>query len=70
VQSPFFEFIMPGQDNVLGLPGVTAGSSVADGYWLILEPLAPGDHVLHFEGYCQIKRVSCPVSAQCGILTA
>jgi hypothetical protein len=28
---------------------VTAGSSVADGYWLILEPLAPGDHVLHFE---------------------
>jgi hypothetical protein len=49
VQSPVFDFIMPGRENFLGLPGVTSGSSVADGYWLILEPLAPGDHVLHFE---------------------
>jgi hypothetical protein len=49
VQSPLFDFLMP-QDNFLGLPGVTSGSAVSDGYWLMLEPLSPGEHEIHFEG--------------------
>lgn len=50
VQSPLFDFIMPAADNFLGLPGVTSGSSVSDGYWLMLKPLSPGNHVIHFKG--------------------
>jgi hypothetical protein len=50
VQSPLFDFIMPAANNFLGLPGVTSGSSVSDGYWLLLKPLSPGSHVIHFEG--------------------
>ena len=49
-ESPLFDFIMPAADNFLGLPGVTSGSSVSDGYWLMLEPLSSGHHVIHFEG--------------------
>ena len=49
-QSPLFEFIMPAEDNFLGLPGVTSGSSVSDGYWLMVKPLSSGNHVIHFEG--------------------
>jgi len=47
-QSPLYSFDMPPQNNVLGLPGVRGGLSVADGFWLLLEPLAPGNHVVHF----------------------
>ena len=46
--SPLYPFTMPPQNNILGLPGVTGGFSVTDGYWLLLEPLAPGNHVIHF----------------------
>ena len=48
-QSPFFDFILP-PDNFLGLAGVTSGSAVSDGYWLMLKPLSPGNHVIRFEG--------------------
>jgi hypothetical protein len=48
-QSPFFDFILP-PDNFLGLAGVTSGSAVSDGFWLMLKPLSPGNHVIHFEG--------------------
>jgi hypothetical protein len=48
--SPVFDFRMPAEDNALFLPGVTSGSSVSDGYCLLLEPLRQGRHVLHFEG--------------------
>lgn len=48
VQSPFFNFTLSG-NNILGLPAGT-GSSVSDGYWLMLKPLPPGNHVIHFEG--------------------
>jgi hypothetical protein len=47
--SPPFDFQMPAQNNFLGLPGVTSGRSASDGFWLMLEPLAPGSHTLHFE---------------------
>jgi hypothetical protein len=50
VASPPFEFTMPALENFLGLDGVTSGSSVSDGYWLMLHPLSPGSHVIHFEG--------------------
>lgn len=47
-QSPLYLFTMPPQNNILGLPGVRAGLSVADGYWLLLEPLPPGEHTIRF----------------------
>lgn len=50
VVSPNFTFTMPAQDNILGLDGVTSGSSVSDGYFLMLRPLPRGHHVIHFEG--------------------
>lgn len=50
VQSPFYAFIVPPDDNFLGVPGATSGSSVSDGYWVMVKPLAPGVHVIHFEG--------------------
>ena len=49
VQSPLFEFVTPSSDNLLGLDGVTSGSSTSDGYWIMLKPLSPGNHKLHFE---------------------
>jgi hypothetical protein len=48
-QSPFFEFVIPATDNILGLSGVTSASSVSDGYFVMLKPLSPGYHVIHFE---------------------
>ena len=50
VPSPPFNFRMPAQDNFLSLPGVTRGRSASDGYWLMLEPLSPGPHVIHVKG--------------------
>lgn len=50
VQSPYYDFTMPATDNILGLDGVTSGSSVSDGYLLMLRPLSPGNHVIHFKG--------------------
>jgi len=50
VQTPYFQFTMPATDNLLGLDGVTSGSSVSDAYLVMLKPLAPGNHVIEFEG--------------------
>jgi hypothetical protein len=50
VQSPSFEFSMPASNNLLNLPGVTSGTSVVDGYFVILRPLPKGQHVIHFAG--------------------
>jgi len=49
-QTPVYNFIMPPDNNILGLPGVTSGFSVADLYAVMLRPLPPGFHVIHFEG--------------------
>jgi len=48
--SPFYDFIVPPSNNYLGVDGVTSGSSVSDGYWVMVKPLSPGVHVIHFEG--------------------
>ncbi len=49
MQSPFYSFIMPETDNYLGV-ATTSGWSISDGYWVMLKPLSPGQHVIHFEG--------------------
>ncbi len=50
VQGPLYNFVMPAHDNILGLEGVTEGSSVVDAYAIMLKPLRRGHHVIHFEG--------------------
>lgn len=47
-ESPLFEFTAV-KDNVFGIPEGTT-QSVADGYWILLKPLSPGDHEIHFHG--------------------
>lgn len=48
VESGLFKFRLP-KDNVLGLqPG--SSKSVADGYWIMLEPLSPGKHEIYVRG--------------------
>ncbi len=47
--SPMFPFAAP-DNNVMFVPGPVAGYSVGDGYYLMLRPLAVGEHVLHFTG--------------------
>jgi hypothetical protein len=48
IQSPFFNVNLP-SDNIFGISG---GSyrAVADGYWVFLEPLPPGQHEIRFHG--------------------
>lgn len=50
VVSPFYDFIVPVSNNFLGVDGSTSGSSASDGYWVMVKPLAPGIHFIHFEG--------------------
>ncbi len=45
-QSPVFGFTLPA-GNVLGVDQ-GAGFLVSDGYWLMLRPLSPGKHRIHF----------------------
>jgi hypothetical protein len=51
-QSPVFEATFP-EDNVYSAFGylatdLTDQPIVSDGWWVVLPPLAPGEHVLHF----------------------
>jgi hypothetical protein len=48
IQSPFFDVTIP-NDNVFGASGGTY-RAVADGYWVFLEPLPPGQHEIRFHG--------------------
>jgi len=49
-QSPVFSFWLPA-DNIIGLDGGPLTSrSVADGFFIMLEPLSVGAHTLHFQG--------------------
>jgi hypothetical protein len=48
VESDLFIFKLP-KDNILGLhPG--SSKSVADGYWIMLEPLSEGKHTIYIHG--------------------
>lgn len=37
-------------NNLLGLPGGTYTDANSDGHWLMLKPLSPGNHTIHFGG--------------------
>lgn len=49
VVSPLFSFEAPAV-NFLGVPGPTNGVAVDEGYYAMLEPLKPGQHLLQFGG--------------------
>jgi hypothetical protein len=45
--SPVFSITLPA-DNIFDAPEGVYFPAVSDGYWLLLAPLRPGDHVIHF----------------------
>ena len=48
-QSALFSLFLP-ENNIFGCPACAGHyQEVADGYWVLLDALAPGDHVIHFE---------------------
>jgi hypothetical protein len=48
VQSPLFDFTFPA-NNIFGAP-TGPSQSVADGYYVFLQPLSPGKHDISFKG--------------------
>jgi hypothetical protein len=48
VQSPPFNFTFP-KDNIFGAPAGPT-QSVSDGIFLLLQPLSPRNHTVHFTG--------------------
>lgn len=47
-QSPLFNLTFP-ENNIAGVTPQTA-KAVSDGFWVLLEPLSPGMHDIHFKG--------------------
>lgn len=47
--SPVFSVALP-NDNIFGLPTGVYQPAVSDGYWLMIEPLSPGEHTISFGG--------------------
>jgi hypothetical protein len=56
VKSPTFMVVFP-KDNLFGQPHGVYGPCASDGYWMLLGPLAPGDHTIVFEaeGFLKVK---------------
>ena len=52
IQSPPFNFTLP-QNNILGLPSNITTQAIADGNWVFLKPLSPGNHKIMFKGGVQ-----------------
>jgi hypothetical protein len=51
-QSPTFD-VTVGPTDVYGIPeGTRDSAAVSDGFWILLDPLSPGEHQLQFEGLC------------------
>jgi hypothetical protein len=48
-QSPLFRFTVP-RDNVFGLTPPLTRDGISDGFWIMLAPLSPGQHRVHFHG--------------------
>jgi hypothetical protein len=46
-QSPLFNYTFP-ENNIAGVAPQTA-KAVSDGFWILLEPLPPGSHEIHFK---------------------
>jgi hypothetical protein len=55
--SPLFSLTIP-QNGFFGIPGT--GPAVSNGCWVLLAPLAPGEHTITFEG-------TFPVSTEAGV---
>jgi hypothetical protein len=49
-QSPLFVWGPVPADNIVGAPAGTTALSVDDGVYLLLTPLPPGTHTIHFTG--------------------
>jgi hypothetical protein len=47
-QSPLFNLTFP-ENNIAGIAPQTA-KAVSEGFWILLEPLSPGSHEIHFKG--------------------
>ena len=47
--SPIFSFTMP-PDNIFGLGPPLTRDGISDGFWIMLAPLSPGAHRIHFHG--------------------
>lgn len=47
--SPVFSLTVPA-DNVLGLPAAVYTPDIDEGYYLMVAPLRPGQHTIHFTG--------------------
>src|SRR6202022_1643583 len=47
--------------NLFGLPP-GSGKSVADGFWIMLRPLSPGKHTLHFAATVPFPNVNPPAT--------
>jgi hypothetical protein len=60
VQSPIFDVVLPENNLFDGTPGPTRGAS--DGYWLFLEPLSKGKHMIHSFGSCLAGKISIGVN--------
>ena len=45
-EEPFMVTVPEG--NIFGIPAGTYGPAVTDGYWVMLPPLPPGTHTVHF----------------------
>jgi len=54
-QSAVFNITLP-HDDIFD-EEATVGSSVSDGYYVMLEPLQPGTHTIHFEGACAVGSI-------------
>jgi hypothetical protein len=48
LQSPLFNLTFP-ENNIAGVGPQTA-KAVSDGFWILLKPLSPGSHEIHFKG--------------------
>lgn len=46
--SPAWSLTVPDDNNLFGLPAGAYGPGVADGYYLMLAPLRPGNHTIRF----------------------
>jgi hypothetical protein len=47
-QSPLFNLTFP-ENNIVGVAPQTT-EAISDGFWVLLEPLSPGMHDIHFKG--------------------
>jgi hypothetical protein len=49
LQSPLFQFTVP-EDNIFDIPEPYTRDGISDGFWIMLDPLPPGEHEVRFYG--------------------